>query len=229
MTAYEALEISANAVRTRLQRWEMRVDGAIHGVAIVAALFGAIILVLFTRHRGDLEDVIAVAIYSAGLLAMFGCSAAYNLGRFTRYGDWLRGLDQVAILLMIAGTYTPFTVMDLQGAWSWSFTSVIWSLAIVGVLLRLLWWRLFARLSIAIYLALGWCGIVAILPLVDALHPATLILLLIGGALYTIGLIFHFWERLPFQTAIWHLFVVAAAAVHFAAVTVSIATLSGSL
>ncbi len=224
MTAYEALELSTRAVRTRLQRWEIRVDGAIHVVAIIAALVGAIILILMADHRGGAEDVAAVAIYSVGLLAMFGCSAAYNLGRFTRHADWLRGLDQAAIFLMIAGTYTPFTVIDLSGAWSWSFTSVVWSLAIVGVLLRLLHGRLFARLSLGLYLALGWFGIVAILPLFHALHPATLILLVIGGALYTIGIVFHLWERLPFQTAIWHLFVVAAAAVHFAAVTVSVAT-----
>lgn len=224
MTAYEAFEVSAQAVRTRLQRWEIRVDGAIHVVAIAAALIGAIILLLVAANRGGVEDVTAVAIYSAGLITMFGCSAAYNLGRFTRHVDWLRGLDQAAIFLMIAGTYTPFTVIDLRGAWSWSFTSVVWSLAIVGVLLRLLHGRLFARLSIALYLALGWCGLVAIFPLAQSLHVATLILLVIGGALYTIGIVFHLWERLPFQTAIWHLFVVAAAAVHFAAVTVSVAT-----
>jgi hemolysin III len=224
MTAYEALEVSANAVRTRLERWEMGVDGAIHVAAIIAAFIGAIILLLVARHRGGAEEMAAVAIYSTGLLAMFGCSAAYNLGRFTRHADWLRGLDQAAIFLMIAGTYTPFTVIDLQGAWSWSFTSVVWSLAVIGVLLRLLHGRLFARLSVALYLALGWIGLVAILPLFHALHPATLLLLVIGGALYTIGIVFHLWERLPFQTAIWHLFVVAAAAVHFAAVTVSVAT-----
>jgi hemolysin III len=224
VTAYEALELSTRAVRTRLQRWEIRVDGAIHVVAIIAALVGAIILILMADHRGGAEDVAAVAIYSVGLLAMFGCSAAYNFGRFSRHADWLRGLDQAAIFLMIAGTYTPFTVIDLSGAWSWSFTSVVWSLAIVGVLLRLLHGRLFARLSIALYLALGWFGLVAIFPLVQSLHVATLILLVVGGALYTIGIVFHLWERLPFQTAIWHLFVVAAAAVHFAAVTVSVAT-----
>jgi hemolysin III len=228
VTAFEALELSTRAVRTRLQRWEMRVDGTIHVAAIIAALIGAIILILVADHRGGAEEVVAVAIYSTGLLAMFGCSAAYNLGRFTRHADWLCRLDQAAIFLMIAGTYTPFTVIDLQGAWSWSFTSVVWSLAIVGVLLRLLHGRLFARLSIALYLSLGWLGLVAIFPLFQALHAATLILLVIGGALYTIGIVFHLWEKLPFQTAIWHLFVVAAAAVHFAAVTVSVAT-AGSL
>jgi hemolysin III len=224
LTAYEALEVSANAVRTRLQRWEMRVDGTIHIAAIIAALVGATILILMADHRAGAEETAAVAIYSCGLLAMFGCSAAYNFGRFTRHGNWLRGLDQSAIFLMIAGTYTPFTVIDLNGAWSWSFTSIVWSLAIVGVLLRLLHYRLFAKLSVGLYLALGWIGLLAIFPLFHALHIATLILLVIGGALYTIGIVFHLWERLPFQTAIWHLFVVAAAAVHFAAVTVSVAT-----
>ena len=224
MTAYEAFEVSAKAFRTRLERWEMRVDGAIHGVAITAGFVGAVILLLLASNRGGAEDVTAVAIYSCGLLSMFGCSAAYNLGRFSRHVDWLRGLDQSAIFLMIAGTYTPFTLLDLQGLWSWSFTSLIWSLAIVGVLLRLLHYRFFARVSIGLYLALGWCGLVAIFPLYHQLPVATLILLLVGGALYTIGLVFHLWERLPFQAAIWHLFVVAAAAVHFAAVTVSIAT-----
>jgi hemolysin III len=228
MTVSEAFEVSANAVRTRLQRWEMRVDGTIHVAAIIAALVGATILILMADHRAGAREVAAVSIYSCGLLAMFGCSAAYNLARFTRHGNWLRGLDQSAIFLMIAGTYTPFTVIDLNGAWSWSFTSAVWSLAIVGVLLRLLHYRLFARLSVGLYLALGWCGLVAIFPLFRELHVATLILLLIGGALYTIGIVFHLWERLPFQTAIWHLFVVAAAAVHFAAVTVSVATAGAS-
>ena len=224
MTASEAFEVSVKAVSRQFTRWEMRVDGTIHVAAIVAALVGAIVLLLFAAHRGGVEDVTAVAIYSAGMIAMFGCSAAYNLGRFTRHVDWLRSLDQSAIFLMIAGTYTPFTVIDLNGAWSWSFTSVIWSLAIMGVLVRLLHPRLFSKISIGFYLALGWCGIVAIFPLFHTLHIATLILLVIGGALYSIGIIFHLWERLPFQTAIWHLFVVAAAAVHFAAVTVSVAT-----
>ena len=114
MTAYEALEVSAKAVRTRLQRWEMRVDGTIHVAAIIAALVGATILILIADHRAGAEETAAVAIYSCGLLAMFGCSAAYNLGRFTRHGNWLRGLDQSAIFLMIAGTYTPFTVIDLK-------------------------------------------------------------------------------------------------------------------
>ena len=229
MTAREAIEISADAVRQRFHRLEMGVDGAIHILAILSGIVGAVALILVASRHGGAADVAAVAIYSAGLLAMLTSSCAYNLCRFGRHGRWLRGLDHSAIFLMIAGTYTPFTALDLQGAWRLSLTSIVWTFALAGVLLRLLHARLFDRVSLVLYLGLGWVGIVALPPLVAALEPATLILLLIGGALYTGGIVFHLWERLPFQNAIWHGFVVAAAATHFAAILVSIVASSGSM
>ena len=223
MTASEALEVSVKAVSRQFSRWEKGVDGALHACAIVAAIVGAVILILLASSRGGTEDIVAVTIYSVGMLAMFGCSAAYNLGRWTRRGDWLRKLDHAGILLMIAGTYTPFTLLALQGAWSWTFTILVWSIALLGILLRLLRGRLFDRVSLALYLVLGWIALAALPPLVDALNTPTLVLLAVGGSLYTIGVIFHLWQRLPFQNVIWHTFVIAAAAVHFAAVVVSVA------
>lgn len=222
MIGTEAPPESAEAVRRRLTRWEIGVDGAIHACAIVAGLIGGVILLVLVSLHGGAADVVVTAIYSGGLIVMLSCSTAYNLGRLTRHGPWLRNLDQAAIFLMIAGTYTPFTVLHLDGAWSVSLTGVIWSCAGLGVLLRLLGGRLFDRLSVGLYLALGWMALVALAPLIEALEPPALILLATGGALYTVGVIFHLWERLPFQTAIWHLFVVAAAATHYAAVIVSI-------
>jgi hemolysin III len=222
MTASEAFEVSLGAVRRRFSRWEMGVDGAIHTCAIIAAIVGAVILILFAASRGGTEDVIAVAIYSSGMLAMFGCSLAYNLARFTRHGRWLCKLDHAGIFLMIAGTYTPFTLLALQGAWSWTFTCLVWSVALLGILLRLVHGRLFDRLSLGLYLVLGWIALAAVGPLAEVLNVTTMILLATGGALYTIGIVFHLWERLPFQTAIWHLFVVAGAATHFAAVVVGL-------
>jgi hemolysin III len=152
---------------------------------------------------------------------MLGCSAAYNLCRLTRHAAWLRHFDQAAIFLMIAGTYTPFTVLHLNGVWGLSLTGMIWSCACLGILVKVLHGRLFDRVSVGLYLVLGWIGLVILPPLVEALDPAALILLAVGGILYTVGVVFHLWERLPFQTAIWHLFVIAAAALHYAAVVVS--------
>jgi hemolysin III len=228
MTAYEALEFSAKAVRTRLERWEMGVDGVLHACAIVAALVGAVMLILLASARGGTEDIVAVTIYSVGMLTMLGCSAAYNLGRWSRHEDWLRKLDHAGIFLMIAGTYTPFTLLALQGAWSWGFTALVWSVAGLGILLRLLHGRLFDRLSLGLYLMLGWIALAALAPLVNALNTPTLVLLATGGSLYTLGIIFHLWERLPFQNVIWHTFVIAAAATHFAAVVVSVASAGSS-
>lgn len=222
MTASEARDYVAGAISRQFSRWEIGVDGAIHVAAIAAALVGAVALLWIATARGDAADVAASAIYSTGLLAMLGCSCAYNLARWTRHGNWLRSLDNSAIFVMIAGTYTPFTVLHMQGAWSISLTSVVWSVAAAGVLVRHLHGPLFDRISIGLYLALGWIGLVAFAPLLQALDSATLTLLFTGGALYTVGIVFHLWERLPFQTAIWHSFVVAAAATHYAAVVVSI-------
>jgi hemolysin III len=173
--------------------------------------------------------MVAVAIYAGGLLAMLVCSAAYNLGARGRHRYWLRNLDQAAIFLMIAGTYTPFTVLQLEGAWRVSLTTIVWTIALCGILVRILHGRLFDRVAIAFYLSLGWMALVALAPLVRALDAPVLVigLLSTGGLLYTIGVVFHLWEKLPFQNAIWHGFVVAAAAFHFAAVVVSIAASPG--
>ena len=224
MTASEAFEVSAKAVSRELGRWEIGIDGAIHAVAIVVSIVGAVILLVFTARHGGSADVISVAVYGGGLVTMLGCSAAYNLGQWTRHRQLLRNVDQAAIFFMIAGTYTPFTVLRLEGAWSISLTSVVWTLAAVGALTRFLHGKIFDRISIGFYLALGWLSLAAILPLIEAVGPTTLVLLALGGALYTVGIVFHLWQRLPFQTVIWHAFVVAAAAVHYAAVAVSVAS-----
>jgi hemolysin III len=166
------------------------------------------------------------AIYSFGLIAMLGCSAAFNVGRSSRFCGALRGIDQSAIFIMIAGSYTPFTVLYLEDGWRLTLTAMIWSLAGLGIFLRLFRPRLFAKLSVPLYLSLGWVGLVAFVPLVQAMDNVTFGLLLAGGLLYTAGVAFHLWKRLPFQNVIWHGFVVAAAAVHFAAVAVSIAVAS---
>jgi hemolysin III len=222
MTAGEAIEETAKRLSRQFSRWEIGVDGAIHAAAIVAGIVGSVILLVEAAAGGVAADVVVVSIYSAGLLAMFACSAAYNLGRFTRHGGWLRNLDQGAIFLMIAGTYTPFTVLHLSGFWSVAFTTVIWAAAGLGIILRLLLGRLFDRVSLVLYLTLGWMALLLVAPLLDSLGVAALLLLATGGALYTIGVVFHLWARLPFQAAIWHLFVVAAATTHFIAIALSI-------
>jgi hemolysin III len=207
----------ATALRA-LSRGELVADGVIHVIGITAGLIGAAILVIAAATRGSPLELAALLTYSGGLLAMLGCSAAYQLLRSSRRRELLRCFDHSAIFLMIAGTYTPFTLLRIRPFWDVVLTAAVWSIAVAGIALRLARPRVFDRVSLGFYLALGWAGLAAIAPFVPMVHLSTLVLLGAGGLLYTAGVAFHMWERLPFQNAIWHTFVLMAAAVHYAAV-----------
>jgi hemolysin III len=211
-----------------LTRKERVADGVIHVIGITAGLIGAATLVIVAATRGSPLELAALATYSGGLLAMLGCSAAYHLLRSSRRRELLRCFDHSAIFLMIAGTYTPFTMLRIRPFWDVVLTGLVWSIAAAGIGLRLLRPRLFDRVSIGFYLALGWAGLAAIAPLVPFVQVSTLVLLGAGGLLYTAGVVFHVWERLPFQNAIWHAFVLIAAAVHYAAVLEEIVVSRGA-
>jgi hemolysin III len=204
--------------RRELSRGEIAADGAVHAVGIVAAVAGIAVLISLIAVRSGAVELITAAIYGFGLLAMLGFSAAYNLAGRSRHRDLLRRVDRAAIFLMIAGTYTPFTILGLSGVWEVSLISVVWSFAIVGFIVTFLLPRRLGGLSVAVYLILGWTGIVAIGPLLDAFGAKILVLIAIGGLLYSLGTVFLVWRNLPYQHAIWHGFVVAAAAVHYGAI-----------
>jgi hemolysin III len=196
---------------------EITADRAVHMVGIGLGAAGAIALVLVAAIEVGTRDLVAIVIYAAGLLAMLGCSAAYNVFHASGRREWLRRFDHAAIFAMIAGTYTPFTTR-LASGWASSLTAVIWTVAALGIALKLWQPRRIEAISVVLYLALGWIGLAAVEPFLAALDPSTLVLLALGGIIYTAGVIFHLWRRLPFQNAIWHGFVLVAASVQYAAV-----------
>src|SRR5215510_5906828 len=199
-------------------RHEMTADCIVHILGIAAGSIGGATLVALIAARGDWLELGALLIYAAGMIAMFSFSAAYNLARNSRWRAALRRCDHAAIFVMIAGTYTPFTLLRLDGAWSWGLTTAVWSIAGLGALVKLCRRCDLRYASVAPYLLLGWIGLIAIDPLAHSLGWETLGLIGLGGLLYMIGVLFHVWDRRPFQNAIWHAFVLAAAAVHYAAV-----------
>jgi hemolysin III len=184
-----------------LTRKERIADGVIHVIGITAGLVGAAILVVAAATRGSPLELAALVTYSGGLLAMLGCSATYHLLRSSHRRELLRCFDHSAIFLMIAGTYTPFTLLRLGPLWALVLTALVWTIAALGIGLRLLRPRLSDRVSIGFYLALGWTGLAAIGPLIPFVQVSTLVLLGVGGLIYTVGVVFHAWERLPFQNA----------------------------
>lgn len=201
----------------RLTGRERLADRAVHALGLGLGVVGAIVLVGATATDGRPGDRAAVVVYAAGLLAMLACSAAYNVFDTGGRRELLRRLDHAAIFAMIAGTYTPFTVR-LDSAWAWGLTTVIWTVATVGMVLKLLQPHRIEAISIALYLTLGWIGLAAAGPFAAALDDRTLGLLALGGIVYTAGVVFHLWRRLPYQNAIWHGFVLVAATVHYMAV-----------
>ncbi|MDP1750001.1 MAG: hemolysin III family protein [Reyranella sp.] len=196
---------------------EQAADRIVHALGIGLGAIGAIVLALVTAIDGGPGELGPVLIYAAGLLAMLGCSAAYNVFHTSGRREWLRRFDHAAIFAMIAGTYTPFTVR-LANGWAASLTAVVWAVATAGIALKLWQPRRIEAISVVLYLALGWIGLAAVGPFASALDGRTLGLLALGGIVYTAGVVFHLWQRLPYQNAIWHGFVLVAAAVHYVAV-----------
>ena len=203
------------------RRAELAADAVVHGVGIAAAVAGAGALIFIAVTKRDALELVTVSAYSVGLLAMLICSTVYNMAERSRHRELLRRFDHAAIFVMIAGTYTPFTTLGLQGQWAVAMTIFVWAVAVFGVVLKLsVSTERFAKLSMALYLTFGWIGMVIMWPLLGSVGTPTLILLAVGGVIYSLGTIVHAFDWLPFQRAIWHGFVVIAAAIHYAAIVV---------
>jgi hemolysin III len=196
---------------------EVTADALVHIVGLLCGVVGVAILMTFAIRSPGNDSLPGVAVYAVGLLTMLGCSAAYNLWPASRMKWLLRRFDHSAIYLLIAATYTPFMAQMKHGPIASAMLAVIWIVAAVGIVMKLALPGRFDRLSILLYLLLGWSGAM-MYEVIAALPAPTLWLLGGGGLLYTFGVIFHLWSRLRFQNAIWHTFVLSAAACHYMAV-----------
>jgi hemolysin III len=195
---------------------ERLVDGVVQSVNVLLAVAGCIALGILAGAHFDLQRLTALAVYAAGLLAMVGCSALYAWGRGGSRHRLYRHLDHAAIFVMIAATYTPFTTISLDEGCGLRLLAVVWAMALAGVLFKLIAPRRFEPLSVPLYLITGW-AVLCDPQLLLSLPTRVSVLLVAGGGFYTLGIAFHR-ARTRFQEAIWHGFVLAAAACHYAAV-----------
>lgn len=189
-----------------------------HGFGVLMSIVGLCVLVAFAALHGDAVHIVASAIFGGTLILLYTASTLYHSIPLPRTKSVLRIIDHVSIYLLIAGTYTPFTLVTLAGPWGWSLFATVWGLAAVGVGFKLFTTGRFERLSVAVYVAMGWCGMVAIGPLIEAMRPGGLWLLVAGGLAYTGGVVFYVMTRVPYHHAIWHLFVLAGSVLHYFAV-----------
>src|ERR1700761_1324345 len=216
--ASTSVHAAAEVVRWNYDRAELIADGVVHGIGVFGGLVAATVLIVLTAVYSTPLDVAVMSVYVAGLLAMLVLSATYNLWPVSRAKWVLRRFDHSAIYLLIAATYTPF-IMELKESYvAIALLVGVWCVAIVGIWLKLVYPGRFDRLSIGLYLAMGWSGMTLYDAVMKTLPAVALGFVLAGGILYTLGVIFHAWQRLRFQNVIWHCFVLLGAACHYTAV-----------
>lgn len=196
-------------------RPERIADAAVHMLGLLAAIIACGVLAMSTSRGAGAGTLLALLVYAAGLLAMLGCSAVYNMSGEGERRALLKKLDHSAIFTMIAGTYTPVAGLGIGGTWGLGLLGVVWTGALGGAALKLWAPARIERVSVLLYLLLGWAGVAAFDPLMRSLSAWDLLMLLAGGLIYSLGVLFHLAERLPYHYALWHLCVVTAAGCHY--------------
>ncbi len=204
-------------------RIEWIADGVVHAIGLFLAIVGIAWLLATGFAHGGIALALALTIYAACLLAMLSFSALYNTNRNMERSALYARIDLAGIYLMIAGTYTPLVSMKLPTEWAVALLTFVWIGALAGVSLKLLTRWHDKRLVVSFYVALGWVAIIAAKPLFESMSSQALTLLVAGGLLYTVGILFHLWKDLRFNAAIWHVFVLTAAICHFMAIYIDVA------
>ena len=204
-----------NISRAQYGKKEEIANWITHAVALLLSITALVLMVVYSARYGDAYHVVSSAVFGTTLILLYGASTLYHLVPVSRLKKVFQKLDHAMIYLLIAGTYTPYTLVNLRGPWGWSIFGVVWGVALTGLLLELIMKKRLGWLSVSLYLCLGWLIVVAVKPLMVHLGGGGMVLLVAGGLFYSLGVIFYLWKRLPFQHAIWHIFVIAGSLCHF--------------
>lgn len=205
--------------RAKLYSWGEELSHALtHGLGVVLAIIGLVVLVMRSLAHGDGWHLASSIIFGGALVLLYTASTLYHSIPHPRARPVLHALDHTMIYVLIAGTYTPFTLVTLRETVGWWMFGLVWGMAFFGTIFKIFYTGRFEKLSLAIYLAMGWCIVIAVDPLLQAMPLRGVLLLLFGGLAYTSGVIFYVWERLPYHHMIWHLFVIAGSVLHYLAV-----------
>ena len=204
----------------RYTRAELVADGCIHVTGVAFSLLAAAAMLTLAAKVLPAASTASLGVYAFGMVAVFACSAAYNMATPARpkLKAILRRFDHAAIYVKIAGTYTPLAFVKMGDAVGLALLGAVWAITAFGATAKLLWPERLVRTSYVLYLVQGWAVVAALDSLIPAVSSRVLILLVAGGCLYTVGVVFHLWEKLPYHNAIWHGFVLLASGCHFAAI-----------
>jgi hemolysin III len=197
---------------------EETINAVTHGLGAVLALGGLVVLVVMAVLRGGVWHIVSCSIYGATLVLLFTSSTLYHSFRNERIKHAFRIVDHASIYLLIAGTYTPFLLVNLRGRWGWSLFGIIWGLALAGIIFQIFFVHRFRLAQTLVYLAMGWLVVIAFKPLLNRVPRPGLLWLLLGGLCYSGGAVFYLWKKLPYHHGIWHLFVLGGSVCHYFAI-----------
>ncbi|HXD34388.1 MAG TPA: hemolysin III family protein [Pyrinomonadaceae bacterium] len=189
-----------------------------HGLGLIASLVAAPVLVITAMKAGGPSAVIGPAVFAASVISLYLASTLYHALPETRGKGFFRLMDHAAIFILIAGSYTPFTLGVMRGPWGWSLFGVVWGLAVMGLILKALPRTRYSRATIVLYVLMGWLAVVATRPILTLIPMPGVLWIVAGGLAYTAGLVFFGMQKLRFNHFIWHLFVMAGTVCHFFAV-----------
>lgn len=197
---------------------EERLNSLTHGLGALLSAVGTLVLVLAAAREGDIWKIVSFSIFGASLILLYSASTFYHASRSPKIREVWKMLDHCAIFLLIAGTYTPFLLVNLRGPTGWTLFGIIWGLALAGIILKLVFGHRYKILRVIVYLAMGWLIVFAAGELNTQVSELGVRLTVIGGVIYTLGVVFYLADRLPYNHAIWHLFVVGGSLCHFYAI-----------
>jgi hemolysin III len=189
-----------------------------HGIGLIFSLAGFAALTILAWTKGSAWHIVGCCVYGLTLVALYTASTLYHSLQKPRLKHIFRTVDQVAIYLLIAGTYTPFMLVNMRGAWGWTLLALVWTLALFGIGFKVVFADRHKAVTMALYLAIAWIAIIAVKPIFSTVPLGGLAWIGAGGLAYMTGLVFFAWERLPFNHTIWHLFVIAGSVCHYFAV-----------
>lgn len=217
MTADESMDRIGSGKDLLINRYtaaEEIFNSITHGIGALLSIAALVIVVALASLSGDIWRIVSFSIYGFTLFFLYTSSTLYHSIFHEKAKRILRKFDHIAIYLVIAGSYTPITLISMRGIWGWSIFTVIWALAILGIILKIVSMEKLRGFSIFLYIMMGWIIVIAVKPMLAMTPPGLFSWLLAGGLMYSLGLIFYLWKR-PYNHGIWHLFVLAGSAVHY--------------
>jgi len=202
-------------------------NSIIHGVGALLAIAGLAVMTAFASLHGTVWHIVACSVFGSTMILLYTASTLYHSIPSQSAKEIFRILDHSAIFLLIAGTYTPFTLVSLRGPWGWSLFGTIWGLAVCGIILEIFLSKRLRWITIILYIAMGWAVVIAVKPMLSAVAAGGMWLLLTGGLCYTLGVPFYIKQSIPFNHAIWHLFVLAGTIFHYFAILLYVIPIRG--